>query len=262
MTVSSAVSIVSWNVNSIKSRLTHLSELLTVRKPNIVCLQELKCTDETFPFEEIRALGYECAVYGQKTYNGVAVLSRRPIDSVVYGFDGVKGESSARLICATIGKLKVYSVYVPNGQEVGSEKYKEKLLFFKSLQNCLSERHQKNDSVVLGGDFNVAQEDLDVHDPQQWRGKILFSDRERKALSTVSEWGLIDTYRHLYKMGKDFSWWDYRAGAFPKNEGLRIDMLFASAPLAAKLSEAGVYREFRRFEKPSDHAPVFASFLP
>lgn len=254
-------SVVSWNVNSVNARLEHVLSFLRNEKPTVLCLQELKCTDEGFPLLPFKELGYDAIVHGQKTYNGVALLSNTLMQEDYFGFDGKRSENSARLVGAKLGKIFFYSVYVPNGQEVGSEKYKEKLEFFKSLRSFLEARHKPTDAVVISGDFNVAPEEIDVHDPPLWRGNLLFSDRERKALKDLMEWGLVDTYRTFAKERREYSWWDYRGASFQKNNGLRIDFVFCTKPLGDHLTKAGIHREFRKLERPSDHAPCFANFL-
>lgn len=253
--------IVTWNVNSIGSRLDRLIAFLGRHEPDVVCLQELKCEDFKFPLEAVRQAGYDAVFYGQKTYNGVALLLRKATvgeapAAVVRGFGDGVDDPAARFIGAEIGGVHVYSLYVPNGQEVGSDKYFYKLNWLARLRRFLERHHQPSDAVVLAGDYNVAPTDADVHDPKSWQEKILCSTREREALAHVCAYGFEDAYRRLYPNETQFTWWDYRNLSFPKNLGLRIDLLLASAPLGSRLLRCTVDRDERKGEKPSDHAPV------
>ena len=252
--------IATWNVNSIKMRLERLAAFLKREEPDFVCLQELKCTEENFPFEPIAATGYTATVFGQKTYNGVAVLSRKPIDTYVAGLPTFGDDPSARFLIVKQGDLSVASAYIPNGQEVGSEKYHYKLKWFQCLERYLKDSHRPDERILIAGDFNVAPEDRDVHDPEQWRGKILFSDPEKEALQRVCRFGLYDTFRKHHAEAGLFSWWDYRQLAFPKNLGLRIDFILASKPLFDACTQARIDRDERKGKSPSDHAPVIANF--
>jgi len=252
--------VATWNVNSIGIRLERLLSFLERVAPDVVCLQELKCQEEKFPFEAIRAAGYFATVYGQKTYNGVAVLSKKEPEAVSRGFgDGVADEQ-ARFVAARIDGTTVMSAYVPNGQAVGSDKYFYKLNWLARLRRYLDREYSASDSLVLAGDFNVAPADADVHDASVWRDSVLCSPRERQALFQVESFGFTDAWRHLYPDETAFTWWDYRMLAFQKNQGMRIDLIYVTAPLAAALTECRVEREERKGEKPSDHAPVLAAW--
>lgn len=253
--------IVTWNVNSISSRLERLIAFLKRHDPDIVAVQELKCTEEKFPFQALRDCGYFAAAFGQKTYNGVALLSKTEPSDVVRGFfGGTFEDDAARLIGARFGSLRVLSVYCPNGQAVGTDKYEYKLNWYSEFREFLNRQYRSEQDLCIGGDFNVAPEDRDVHDPEAWRGKVLFSEPEKKALSELCEYGLVDTFRQHHTEGGFYSWWDYRQLAFPFNKGLRIDFLLATPSLAKRCRESFIDREERKGEKPSDHAPVLALF--
>ncbi len=252
--------IATWNVNSIRARQERLFAWLQDRQPDVVCLQELKCQDEIFPSAELKALGYMSACYGQKTYNGVAILARTDVEDVQRGLrDGVEDPQS-RLISARVGGVRVISVYVPNGQAVGSPAYEYKLEWFKRLKRYLEFHHKPDEPLVVCGDFNVAPEPRDVHDPAEWENQTLFSIPERDALKDLCGFGLVDTFRRHHDEPGRFSWWDYRMLSFPKNKGLRIDHVFATVPLAEKCTAADIDREARKGKQPSDHAPVWAEF--
>lgn len=250
----------SWNVNSLKMRLDRLLRFLEREQPDVVCLQELKGTDDKFPFTEIQAAGYCAEVYGQKTYNGVALLSKTPLERTQRGLPSFSDDASARFISAHTRGVDILCGYFPNGQEVGSEKYWYKLQWMQKLLQHLSSAHSPEVPLVLAGDFNVAPTDLDVHDPQLWQGKVLCSAAEREAFRRLEAWGLRDTFRKHCPAGGQYSWWDYRDLGFPKNQGLRIDFVLATAPLWEKCQSAQIHRDERKGDKPSDHAPVSADF--
>ncbi len=252
--------IAAWNVNSIRARLDRLVAWLASAQPDILCLQELKCADAEFPLEAIRAAGYHAAVHGQKTYNGVAILAKTEPTDVVRGLSDGVDDTHARLIAATVNGIRVISAYVPNGQQVDSPAYEYKLEWYRRLRRYLDTRHKPGEPLLLGGDWNVAPDPIDVWDPAVWEGQTLFTLKERAALAQVRDFGLTDTFRHLHPEEKKFSWWDYRMLAFPKNQGVRIDHLFVTAPLAKRLVAADVDREARKGKQPSDHAPVWAEF--
>jgi exodeoxyribonuclease-3 len=254
------VKIATWNVNSVLARLPLVLRWLDEARPDVLCLQELKCTDERFPAAEFAGAGYKAAVNGQPTYNGVAILSRQPLEDVRRGMPGDEEGAHARVITATVGGVKVVNVYVPNGQAVGTDKYKFKLEWLKRLRAYLDEEFWADDEVLICGDFNVAPEDRDVHDPVQWRGRILFSKPERDAIEEVRDWGFTDAFRLHNDGGGHFSWWDYRSGSFPRNTGLRIDHVWVSEPLAERCKRSWIDREPRGWERPSDHTPVVAEF--
>lgn len=261
--------VVSWNINSLRKRQDRFFEWLEKFAPDIVCLQETKCTDEQFPALSLQSVGYDSAYHGEKSYNGVAILSKKKLTHVRASLCDEVVDSQARVISATIGNARVYSVYAPNGQAIGSPAYKYKLEWYRRLRDCLSKekdvdladgRVRPNGGLIVCGDFNVAPEDIDVHDPQLWRGAIMCSDGERAAFQQLCDIGLRDTLRlHPQELGV-FTWWDYRMLAFPKNRGLRIDAVLVSETLAKKCTASGVDREMRKGKDPSDHAPIWAEF--
>ncbi len=256
--------IATWNVNSLKVRLPHVLDWLSTSEVDVLGLQETKLTDDNFPADEIREAGYEVAFAGQKTYNGVALLARRdtvggPPADVVTDLPMID-DTQRRVLVGTCGGVRVANLYVPNGQSVGSEKYEYKLDWLSALKAYLGEELGNGLPVVVIGDFNIAPEDRDVHDPDQWRGKILCSEPERAALAALTGLGLVDTFRLFDQAEKSFSWWDYRAAAFRRNRGLRIDLVLASEDLASKCIGCRIDIEPRTWERPSDHTPVVATF--
>ena len=251
--------IASWNVNSLKVRLPHLEEWLKLAQPDIVALQETKLEDKAFPVDAIAALGYQCLYSGQKTYNGVAVLARQAPADPVAAIPGFADEQR-RVLAVTVGEVRVVNLYVVNGQAVGSDKYAYKLEWMRAVAQWLRAEAAHHPELVVLGDFNVAPEDRDVHDPEAWREQVLCSTPEREALRAIMAVGLQDTYR-LFEAGPgNFSWWDYRQAAFRRNLGLRIDLVLASAALRARCRGAGIDRAPRTWDRPSDHAPVWAEF--
>jgi len=250
--------IVSWNINSLRKRQDRLFAWLDATKPDIVCLQETKCTDDQFPVLALQSAGYHSAYHGEKSYNGVAILSKTKLRNVRVSLCDEIVDPQARVIAATIDNLRVYSIYAPNGQAVGSPAYGYKLNWYARLRDCLMK--EKDLDLAVCGDFNVAPEDVDVHDPALWRGAIMCSDGERAAFQQLCDAGLTDTLRLHHKESGVFSWWDYRMLSFPKNRGLRIDAILASKSLAAKCIGAGIDREMRKGKEPSDHAPVWTEF--
>jgi exodeoxyribonuclease-3 len=250
--------IVSWNINSLRKRQDRLFAWLEATKPDVVCLQETKCTDDQFPELALQAAGYHAVYHGEKSYNGVAILSRAKPREVRSSLGDEIVDPQARVISATIANVRIYSIYAPNGQAVGSPAYEYKLYWYRRLRNCLAQ--EKNADLVVCGDFNVAPEDADVYDPALWRGAIMCSDGEREAFQTLGQLGFLDTLRLHHQEGGIFSWWDYQMRAFEKNRGLRIDAVLASKSLAEKCTAAGIDREMRAGKEPSDHAPVWAEF--
>ena len=250
--------IASWNVNSLKVRLPHLLDWLAEAQPDVVCLQELKLEDQNFPRAEIEAAGYHAAFAGQKTYNGVALLAKAPIGEVTVG-NPLFADEQKRLISGTVDGIRVVCAYMPNGQEVGCDKYDYKLRWLAALADWLSSELQAYPRLALCGDYNIAPDERDVHDPQRWQDCILVSEPERAAFRRFIELGLADSFRLFAQPEKTFSWWDYRMLGFQKNQGLRIDHILLSAPLAAQCTAAGIDRAPRKRERPSDHAPVWAS---
>jgi exodeoxyribonuclease-3 len=251
--------IASWNVNSLRVRLEHVVDWLEQAQPDILGLQETKLVDDNFPVSEIEALGYRCAFSGQPTYNGVAVLSRLPIEDVSTQIEGFE-DPQRRVLGATIGPIRLLNLYVPNGQSVDSEKYLYKLDWLEALRAQLHREREAHEYIAIIGDFNIAPEDGDVHDPERWEGKVLCSPKERAALSEILALGFEDTYRLFDQPSESFSWWDYRAAAFRRNTGLRIDLVLASSALSRRCVGATIDKEPRKLERPSDHAPVYADF--
>jgi exodeoxyribonuclease III len=247
----------TWNVNSLKVRLPHVLDWLATTQPDVLCLQELKLEDKAFPVAEIEATGYRVAFSGQKTYNGVAILARGEIMDVgrdIPGFD----DPQKRVICATVDDVRVVCGYFPNGQEVGSDKYGYKLRWLAALTEWLRGELALHPRLALLGDYNIAPEDRDVHDPGAWQGKILCSEPERAAFRALLDLGLTDAFRLFEQPEKSFSWWDYRMMGFRRNLGLRIDHILLSAPLAARCTACAIDKAPRKLERPSDHAPVLA----
>jgi len=251
--------IATWNVNSLKVRLEQVLEWLDAAKPDVLVLQEIKQVTEAFPADTFLEAGYQAVASGQKTYNGVAVISReKPADHVT-DFPGFE-DPQRRILASTIDGVRVVNLYVPNGSEVGSEKYEYKLGWLKALRGFLEKELKKHQNLVVLGDFNIAPDDRDVYDPEKWGDDILCSPLEREALQAVIDLGLSDVFRQFDQPEKAFSWWDYRAAGFRRNAGLRIDLILASEPLAGKCTASYIDREPRTWERPSDHTPVIAEF--
>jgi exodeoxyribonuclease-3 len=248
--------IATWNVNSVRARLPRLTAWLERQAPDLLCIQETKTPDPDFPRAEIEGLGYGVAFYGQKTYNGVALLARGALEDVVRGFPGDAPDAERRAIAATHGGVRVMNLYVPNGQTVGSDKYAYKLAWLDRLRALLDAAHTPGQPLVLCGDFNIAPEDRDVHDPSVWRDQILFSEPEKEKLRALLGWGLHDALRLHTQEGGHYTWWDYRMNAFRRNLGLRLDHFLVTDPVARRVREVAIDREERAGEKPSDHAPV------
>ena len=255
------VKVVTWNVNSIRQRMPRLLALLARYDPDVVCLQETKVTDEDFPFDELSAAGYHATSYGQRAYNGVAIVSKEPQELVSRGFAGDPTPDGARVVAVRIGDLSVASVYVVNGKAVGDPAYEIKLSWLDALRAWTTETFDLSTPVLLTGDFNVAPSDRDVHDPEIWRGKNLASEPERERIRALEGVGLTDLGRAAAgDVTGPFTWWDYRMGAFHRGWGLRIDLMLGSGLLADRLGTVEVDREERKPStgegKPSDHAPV------
>jgi exodeoxyribonuclease-3 len=247
----------AWNLNSLKVRLPHLLDWITSQQVDVICLQETKLEDHNFPRAELEAAGYQVAFSGQKTYNGVAIAARNALGDIQIDNPHFP-DPQKRLIAATVGDVRVISAYFPNGQAVGSDKYAYKLEWLAALKVWLSEELAQHEKLALCGDFNIAPTDADVHNPKAWAGQILCSDAERAAFRALLDLGLSDSFRLFPQAEKSFSWWDYRMLGFQKNQGLRIDHILLSAPLAAHCIAAGIDRAPRKLERPSDHAPVWA----
>ncbi len=247
--------IATWNVNSLKVRLPHLREWLSMAAPDVVALQETKTEDVNFPADEIAALGYHCVFSGQKTYNGVAILARAAPRDIVTDVPGLD-DPQRRILVATVGDVRVADLYVVNGQEVGSEKFAYKLDWLAKVRAFLTEEIRRYPNLVVLGDFNIAPDDRDVHDPQVWHEQILCSTPERDALKSMLDLGLHDSFRLFEPGAGHFSWWDYRQAAFRRNLGLRIDLILASDALRARCRASTIDRTPRTWERPSDHAPA------
>jgi exodeoxyribonuclease-3 len=246
-------------VNSLNVRLPHVTEWLRSEKPDVLVLQEIKQVTDAFNSDAFLELGYQTVASGQKTYNGVATISRSPISDVVTDFPGFE-DPQRRILASTINGVRVIDLYVPNGSSVGSEKYAYKLGWLKALHGFLQDEMQQHEKLVVLGDFNIAPDDRDVHDPEKWGDDILCSPAERAALQALFDLGLSDVFRQFEQAEKTFSWWDYRAAGFRRNAGLRIDLILASKALADVCTSSHVDREPRSWERPSDHAPVIAEF--
>ncbi len=249
--------IATWNVNSLKVRLPQVLDWLATTRTDVLCLQETKLEDHAFPCAELEAAGYHTAFAGQKTYNGVAILSRQPLTNVQAGIPGYT-DPQQRLITATIEGLRIVCGYFPNGQSVGSDKFAYKLGWLAALTTWLRGELMRHPALMLLGDYNIAPEDRDVHDPQAWAGQILCSEEERAAFRALVALGLKDAFRLFDQPEKTYSWWDYRQMAFRRNRGLRIDHILLTQALAARCSACIVDKAPRAAERPSDHAPVIA----
>lgn len=250
----------TWNVNSIRARLDRLVAWLGREQPDIVCLQELKVADHAFPRAELEAAGYRAAIHGQKTYNGVAILAKTDPADVRTGMTDDVHDDEARLIAATVQGVRVISAYIPNGKFVGSDTWPYKMEWLRRLRAYLERSCDKNQPLALCGDFNIAPETRDVARPDEWRGSTLFHEELSSLLNELIAWGLVDTIRLHHTGEGPWTWWDYRMLGFPKGNGLRIDHILATAPLAARCREAYVARDERKGKLPSDHAPVVAVF--
>ncbi|HYC35826.1 MAG TPA: exodeoxyribonuclease III [Usitatibacter sp.] len=247
--------IATWNVNSLRVRLPHLLDWLAANQPDAMCLQETKCDDATFPAAALQAAGY-CALHnGQRAYNGVAILSREPCTEFCRGIPEFTDEQS-RVIAADVGGIRLVSVYVPNGQAVGTDKYAHKLRWMEALAVWLGAELGRTPRLAVMGDFNVAPEDRDVHDPEAWAGQVLFSEPERAALRRFFELGFVDAFRLFEQPERSFTWWDYRMLSFRRKMGLRIDHALLSPELAAACRACTIDVAPRRLERPSDHAPL------
>jgi len=247
--------IASWNVNSLHVRLPHLGTWLADAKPDVVALQETKTEDVKFPVDALSGWGYSSVFSGQKTYNGVALLTRAPTRDVVTDIPGLE-DHQRRILIASVGGVRVVNLYVVNGQSVGSEKYAYKLDWLAKVHDYLAAELQRFPQMIVLGDFNIAPEDRDVHDPLAWHEQVLCSTPERLALARLHALGLHDSFRLFEEDGGRYSWWDYRQGAFRRNLGLRIDLILVSEALRTSCRAASIDRVTRTWERPSDHAPV------
>jgi len=245
----------SWNVNSLNVRMPHVERWCASAMPDVLALQETKLADEKFPLAAFEAAGYNAAFSGQKTYNGVAILARQPITDVRHGVDGFD-DPQRRVLSATVGDVRIVNLYVVNGQSVGSEKFAYKLDWLAKVTAHIEEEIRRHPRLVVMGDFNIAPDDLDVHDPGAWREQILCSTPEREALKRLCGVGLHDSFRLFTQDGGHYSWWDYRQAAFRRNLGLRIDLILVSDALRGALRSSTIDREPRTWERASDHTPV------
>lgn len=247
--------VATWNVNSIRARTGRLRAWLAEHQPDALLLQETKVEDSGFPHDLFAELGYHVACHGQKSYNGVAIAAKTPLADVAPGLGEADLADQCRVLAATVDGVRLVSVYVPNGQAVGSDKYTYKLAWFAALRRWL-DRHDRAVPLVLGGDWNVAPGDLDVFDPAKWAGKIHCSEPERDGLRALLGWGLVDAFRTLHPDTRAYSWWDYRGGFFWRDDGLRIDHFLVDAAVQARLRACAIDREARKGHDASDHAPV------
>jgi exodeoxyribonuclease-3 len=251
--------IATWNVNSMNVRLPHVLEWLQAHDPDVLVLQEIKQLTEKFPAEALQEVGFHSIASGQKTYNGVAVISKSPAEDPVTDFPDFE-DPQRRVLATTINDVRVIDLYVPNGSEVGSEKYEYKLNWLRSLHSFLKTEMEQHENLVVLGDFNIAPADADVYDPEKWGEAILCSPAERQALADLIDLGLTDVFRKFEHPADTFSWWDYRAAGFRRNAGLRIDLILTSDSMTRRCTASYVDKEPRAWERPSDHAPVIAEF--
>lgn len=245
----------TWNVNSLKVRLPQVLDWLAVHQPDVLCLQETKLEDVNFPVAEISTTGYQVVFSGQKTYNGVAILSKTPASEIVTAIPGFV-DVQKRVLAATIAGVRIINLYIPNGQSVDSDKYQYKLGWLEAMTTWLADELARHPRLALLGDFNIAPDERDVHDPKAWEGQVLFSLPEREAFRRLLTLGLKDAFRLFEQPEKNYSWWDYRMNAFRRNMGLRIDHILLSEALAQACIACAIDKEMRRLERPSDHAPV------
>lgn len=251
----------TWNVNSISVRIPHIVSWLKEHQPDVLCIQETKIEDAKFPIDQIRELGYDAVFHGQKSYNGVAIISKLPMTNIEKKFRDTAELDQARFIKAEIDGTVVLNAYIPNGAFVGSDKYKYKLEWLSSLRTYLNEREDASSQLLLCGDFNVAPEDRDVYNPDRVRGEVLVSDAERQALSEVREWGFVDAFRMHEQGTGHHTWWDYRLLGFKRKMGFRIDHIYVTESLARRCKRSWIDVEPRKAERPSDHTPLLAEFV-
>ncbi len=254
--------IATWNINGIASRLEHVLKWCEVMQPDVLCLQETKCVDAKFPTARLRSIGFtHIEAFGEKAYNGVAILSKFPLTDVQKNFRGDKADAATRFIAATVGGIRVVNVYIPHGTKLGSDKYKFKLDWIARLRKYFDKNFTTRDRVLLCGDLNVAAHESDVWNPRLWNGKLHFTKPEREALLNLKKWGFIDCLRQMSDEPGEFTWWDnFRESSFQKNRGLRIDHIWAASALADNCIDCWIDRTPRAWTKASDHAPVIAEF--
>ncbi len=252
--------IASWNVNSLRVRLPHLLEWALQAQPDVIALQEIKLEDKNFPLAEIAQAGYQAVFSGQKTYNGVALLSKQPLEKIETAFPGFVDEQR-RVLAATLGEWRIINLYVPNGSSVGSDKYLYKLNWLKQLKEYLLAQRLLYPQLIVVGDFNIAPDDRDVHDPKAWEGNVLVSEPERAALRAIMADGFLDAFRLFEQTPGFYTWWDYRLNAFRRNLGLRIDHILISTTLQNRCAGCYIDKSPRGWERPSDHTPIMADFI-
>ena len=247
--------IASWNVNGIRARIEHVTAWIKSNQPDVLALQETKVMDDMFPFEAFTSLGYEAMIYGQKSYNGVALLSKKSPKECTRGIDDFVDEQT-RVISGIYEGVKIIDVYIPNGQSVGSEKFEYKMRWLTNLHRYLEASIKRNERIVILGDFNIAPQDIDVYDPIEWKGKVLCSDEEREWLYKIEKIGFVDSFRLFNQDEGLFSWWDYRMASYRRKMGMRIDLILISEALRKNCIKSYIDETPRALEKPSDHTPV------
>ena len=247
--------IASWNVNGIRARLDHVLDWLKVNQPDVLALQETKAMDEVFPFDVFKPLGYQVSIYGQKAYNGVALLTKKPLREIKRGVEGFKDDQT-RVIIGDYNDVLIINVYVPNGQSVGSEKFDYKMRWLKHFYIYLETLLKTHQEIVILGDFNIAPADIDVHDPELWKNKVLCSEKERGWLTQILNLGFVDSFRLFEQQEGLYSWWDYRAAAYRRKMGMRIDLILISEVLKKDCVKSYIDETPRGKDKPSDHTPV------
>ena len=252
--------VATFNVNGVRARIDLVRRFLERHEPDVLCLQETKVSDQDFPADVFTGLGYALTIAGEPAYNGVAIVSRRPISDVVVGLHGDGPETNKRAITCTVDGTRVACVYVPNGKDVVLPTFLDKLRWLERLRLTLDTRSEPEQALVVCGDFNVARDERDVYDPERFRGRLLFHPDERAALARVLGFGLFDAYRHFHGEGGRYTWWDYRGGDFRANRGLRIDYVFVTARITQRLRRAEILLDPRGESAPSDHAPVLVEF--
>jgi exodeoxyribonuclease III len=257
------VKIATWNINGIASRLEHLLKWAASAKPDIICLQETKTVDAKFPVARIRAAGYEhIEIYGEKSYNGVAIISKHPLASVQKGFPGGDETEPRRVIAATVRDIRIVNAYFPHGTKIGSDKFHFKIDWVDRLRTYFDENYTPDENVLLCGDTNICPHEIDIWNVRYWATRMHFTKPEREALQNLKRWGFVDVFRQMNDQPGEYTWWDtFRESSFPKNRGLRLDHIWASPPLAERCLDCWVDREPRGWDHPSDHAPVIAEFL-
>lgn len=256
-----SMEITSWNVNSVRTRLNHVLQWWDEHQPDVLCLQETKVVDELFPLEEFTKRGLHCYVYGQKSYNGVALISKTELTNVQCGFSDEALNEQKRFIAGTLGDTRIINVYCPQGSDLDSPKFVWKEEFYQALRKELDIQAKPTEKLLICGDFNIAPDARDVHDADKVQGRVMFTPQEHTWLNTLKDWGLQDTYRLHEQHGGHFSWWDYRQNAVEDNRGWRIDQLYATAPLAVRCVAGRIDKEPRVWEQPSDHVPITATFV-